>query len=72
MAKHTLKILRCEHRKIFKVCLDILQHYSGKGKASLLKFNSILNTALSIAIISNMVGNLIFFFSKGQIFDINC
>ena len=24
MAKHTLKILRCEHRKIFKVCLAIL------------------------------------------------
>ena len=28
MAKHTLKILRCEHRKIFKVCLAILQHYA--------------------------------------------
>ena len=26
MVKHTLKILRCEHRKIFKVCLAILQH----------------------------------------------
>ena len=26
MAKHTLKILRCKHRKIFKVCLAILQH----------------------------------------------
>ena len=26
MAKHTLKILRCEHRKIFKVCLAILQY----------------------------------------------
>ena len=23
MAKHTLKILRCEHHKIFKVCLAI-------------------------------------------------
>ena len=23
MVKHTLKILRCEHRKIFKVCLAI-------------------------------------------------
>ena len=30
MAKHTLKILRCEHRKIFKVCLAIL-HYARKG-----------------------------------------
>ena len=28
MAKHTsIKILRCEHRNIFKVCLTISQHY---------------------------------------------
>ena len=26
-AKHTLKILGCSHRKIFKVCLPIFQHY---------------------------------------------
>ena len=32
MAKHSLKILRCEHRKNFKVCLAILQHYAWKGK----------------------------------------
>ena len=31
MAKHTLKILRCEHRIIFKVCLAIFQHYERKG-----------------------------------------
>ena len=31
MTKHTLKILGCEHRKIFKVCLTILQHYAWKG-----------------------------------------
>ena len=31
MAKHTLKILRCKHRKIFKVCLAIFQHYAIKG-----------------------------------------
>ena len=31
MAKHTLKILRCEHRKIFKVCLAIFQRYAIKG-----------------------------------------
>ena len=30
MAKHTLKIMRYEHRKIFKVCLAILQHYAWK------------------------------------------
>ena len=28
MAKRTLKILRCSHRKIFKVRLAILQHYA--------------------------------------------
>ena len=33
MAKHTLKILRCEHRNVIKVCLDILQHYACKGYA---------------------------------------
>ena len=27
MAKHTLKILRCSHRKILKVCMAISQHY---------------------------------------------
>ena len=32
MAKHTLKIVRCEHRKIFKVCLAIFQHYEIKGE----------------------------------------
>ena len=34
MAKHTVKILRCEHRKIIKVYLAILQHYGliTKGK----------------------------------------
>ena len=31
MAKHTLKILRCSHRKIFKVCLAIFQHDEVKG-----------------------------------------
>ena len=31
MIKHTFKILRCEDRKIFKVCLTILQHYGIKG-----------------------------------------
>ena len=31
MAKYTLKISRCSHRKIFKVCLTILQHYAWKG-----------------------------------------
>ena len=36
MAKHTLKILRCEHCKIFKVCLAIFQHYAWKVKSNLL------------------------------------
>ena len=30
MAKHTLKILQGKHRKIFKVCLSILQYYAWK------------------------------------------
>ena len=35
MAKHTLKILQCSHRKIFKVSLAILQHYAWKGEKQL-------------------------------------
>ena len=31
MAKYTLKILRCEHRKIFKVRLAIFQYYELRG-----------------------------------------
>ena len=31
MAKHTLNILRCSHRKMFKLCLAILQHCARKG-----------------------------------------
>ena len=30
MAKHTLKFLPCEHRKILKLCLAIVQHYEIK------------------------------------------
>ena len=35
MAKHTFKILRCSHCKIFKVCLANFQCYAEKGKAQL-------------------------------------
>ena len=35
MVKHTLKILRLSHRKIFKVCLTIQQHYEIKVKNNL-------------------------------------
>ena len=28
VAKHTLKIMRCEHRKIFKGCWAIFQRYA--------------------------------------------
>ena len=31
MAKHTLKILRCSHRKIMKVSCAIFQRYETKG-----------------------------------------
>ena len=30
MTKHTLKILRCFHRKVFKVCFVIFQYYERK------------------------------------------
>ena len=30
MAKHIFKILQCEHIKIFKVFLSIIQHYTWK------------------------------------------
>ena len=40
MEKHTLKILRYEHRKIFKVCLAIFQHYEIRGQNSRLKNNA--------------------------------
>ena len=33
MAKHTLKILRCEHRKILKVCLAIMHERVKQGFA---------------------------------------
>ena len=32
MAKHAFKILRCEHRKVFKAYLVIFQHYTFKGR----------------------------------------
>ena len=48
MAKHNLKVLRCEHRKIFKVCLAIFQHYEIKGYTKHFhgKFSMILSTCL--------------------------
>ena len=33
MAKHTVNILRCFYRKIFKVCLAIFQRYAWKEKS---------------------------------------
>ena len=37
MAKHALKILSCEHRKIFKVYLTIFQHRRWKGSNTVIK-----------------------------------
>ena len=34
MARHTLKILRCGNRNIFKVCLVIFKQYAWKGEVS--------------------------------------
>ena len=39
MAKLTLKIMRCEHCKIFKVCLAILKH-ALSGLNDILKFSN--------------------------------
>ena len=41
MVKHTLKILQCKHRKIFKVHLAIAQYHFIHGK-----FNSKLSSIL--------------------------
>ena len=38
MTTHTSKILRFSHRKIFKVCLVIFQHYERKGYHSKINF----------------------------------
>ena len=42
MAKHVSKILRCEHCKIFKVCLAIFQDNAWKGWLIYLMFGIIL------------------------------
>ena len=38
MVNHTLKILRCEHRKMIKVCLAIFQHLYMKGLSYVFNF----------------------------------
>ena len=43
MAKHTLKILRCERRKILKVCLTIFQHCEIKDKIAARSFIKTIN-----------------------------
>ena len=43
MAKHILKILRCLHRKIFKVCLVILQHFMYERVKFVIVFEVSLN-----------------------------
>ena len=51
MANHTLKILRYEHRKIFKVWLAILQHYAWKGKTKFfLKEKKLVKKKLKLCI----------------------
>ena len=41
MAKHTLKILPCSHRKIFYVCMAGFQHNVWKGEIRKLDENKI-------------------------------
>ena len=49
MAKHTLKIMRCSHRNVFKVCLAIFQHYEIKGQENL----QILTTEQTSIMVTN-------------------
>ena len=55
MAKHTLKILRFSHRKIFKVCLAIFQHYEIRVKEHLYHPNLILSFSESINSLFNLI-----------------
>ena len=48
MAKHTFKILWCEHHKIFKVRVAIFQHYALKGLIDSRKLNQDLNFLLQL------------------------
>ena len=42
MAKHNLKILRCSHRKILKVCLVICQRYEIKVQELSVEFTEFI------------------------------
>ena len=61
MAKHTLKILRCEHRKIFKVCLTIFQHYEIKGLVFLGSGYFVKNEFFCVFDVHELFRNKIFF-----------
>ena len=52
MVKHTLKILRSEHRKIFEVRLSIFQHYLWKGWMASLQSSDIM-TVISQQLMGN-------------------
>ena len=53
MAKHTFKILWCEHSKIFKVFLPIFQHYVWKGKEQ----KRIINLFQMISMVNQWLSN---------------
>ena len=48
MAKHTLKILQGSHRKTFKVCLTIFQHYAWNGLRSVFPLSRSCNLNQSL------------------------
>ena len=68
MTKHTLKILRCSHRKIFKACLAIFQRYEIKGYHFELRIRG--NYAGSVSK-SLVILQIFVFFATIIILDIN-
>ena len=58
--QHTLKILRCEHRKIFKVCLAIFQHYEiNKG------LNAFMDNSFNFNVTEDFTSTLLFSIVRG-------
>ena len=54
MAKHTLKILRCEHHKVFKVCLAIFQHHElERNQKFILRNEYSFNGVVALRLISS-------------------
>ena len=53
MAKNAFKILRCEYREIFKVCLTILQHCAWEGEISWAHFLNLTIILIKLNMVSH-------------------